>query len=183
MKQIVISILHQSLELIDGSHSKIYTVSTSKLGPGEHKDSFRTPRGKHIIRAKIGGGEPNGMIFKGRRPTGEIYQKELSSDSEDWILTRILWLSGKELEGIDLEMSTQCKDIFIFMACQITLNWDHPDPWDASICLIPISLIYLIKFKSERKLISVDIACLGQSSSQFQIQSYQKKIEKCSSIP
>ena len=97
MKQIVISILHQSLELIDGSHSKIYTVSTSKLGPGEQKDSFRTPRGKHIIRAKIGDGEPNGMIFKGRRPTGEIYQKELSSDSEDWILTRILWLSGKEL--------------------------------------------------------------------------------------
>ena len=97
MKQIVISILHQSLELIDGSHSKIYTVSTSKLGLGEQKDSFRTPRGKHIIRAKIGGGEPNGMIFKGRRPTGEIYEKESSSDSEDWILTRILWLSGKEL--------------------------------------------------------------------------------------
>ena len=97
MKQIVISILHQSLELIDGSHSKIYTVSTSEIGPGEQKDSFRTPRGKHIIRAKIGDGEPNGMIFKGRRPTGEIYQKKLSSDSEDWILTRILWLSGKEL--------------------------------------------------------------------------------------
>tara|TARA_A100001234_G_scaffold217530_1_gene225062 strand:+ start:790 stop:1257 length:468 start_codon:yes stop_codon:yes gene_type:complete len=96
MKRIVISILHQSLELIDENHSKIYTVSTSKLGPGEQKDSLRTPRGKHIIRAKIGDGEPNGMIFKGRRPTGEIYQEALKSDSEDWILTRILWLSGKE---------------------------------------------------------------------------------------
>ena len=96
MKRIVISILHQSLELIDDNHSKIYTVSTSKLGPGEQKDSLRTPRGKHIIRAKIGDGEPNGMIFKGRRPTGEIYQEVLESDSEDWILTRILWLSGKE---------------------------------------------------------------------------------------
>ena len=96
MKRIVISILHQSLELIDDNHSKIYTVSTSKLGPGEQKDSLRTPRGKHIIRAKIGDGEPNGMIFKGRRPTGEIYREALKSDSEDWILTRILWLSGKE---------------------------------------------------------------------------------------
>ena len=97
MKRIAISILHQSLELIDKSHSKNYKVSTSKIGPGELKDSLRTPRGKHIIRAKIGDGEPTGMIFKGRRPTGQIYQKELNSDSEDWILSRILWLSGKEI--------------------------------------------------------------------------------------
>ena len=96
MKTIEISILNQSLELVDQSRSRIYKVSTSSFGPGEEKDSHRTPRGKHIIRAKIGAGEPYGMIFKGRRPTGQIYNDEINSDSDDWILTSILWLSGKE---------------------------------------------------------------------------------------
>ena len=97
MKRIAISISNQSLELVDQNSTKIYKVSTSKIGLGEEKDSLRTPRGKHIIRAKIGDGEPSGMIFKARRPTGEIYREEIDSESEDWILTRILWLSGKEL--------------------------------------------------------------------------------------
>ena len=97
MKRIAISISNQSLELLDQNSTKIYKVSTSKIGPGEEKDSLRTPRGKHIIRAKIGDGQPSGMIFKARRPTGEIYRDEIDSESEDWILTRILWLSGKEL--------------------------------------------------------------------------------------
>ena len=97
MKRIEISILNQSLKLVDQGRSKNYRVSTSRFGPGEEKDSHQTPRGKHIIRAKIGEGEPYGMIFKGRRPTGQIYNNEINSDSEDWILTRILWLSGKEL--------------------------------------------------------------------------------------
>ena len=97
MKRIEISILNQSLKLVDQGRSKNYRVSTSRFGPGEEKDSHQTPRGKHIIRAKIGEGEPYGMIFKGRRPTGQIYNDEINSDSEDWILTRILWLSGKEL--------------------------------------------------------------------------------------
>ena len=96
MKRIEISILNQSLKLVDQGRSKNYTVSTSRFGSGEEKDSHQTPRGKHIIRAKIGEGEPHGMIFKGRRPTGQIYNDEINSDSEDWILTRILWLSGKE---------------------------------------------------------------------------------------
>ena len=97
MKRIEISILNQSLKLVDQGRSKNYRVSTSRFGPGEEKDSHQTPRGKHIIRAKIGEGEPYGMIFKGRRPTGQIYNNKINSDSEDWILTRILWLSGKEL--------------------------------------------------------------------------------------
>ena len=63
MKTIEISILNQSLELVDQSRSRIYKVSTSRFGPGEEKDSHRTPRGKHIIRAKIGAGEPYGMML------------------------------------------------------------------------------------------------------------------------
>ena len=65
MKRIEISILNQSLKLVDQGRSKNYTVSTSRFGSGEKKDSHQTPRGKHIIRAKIGEGEPHGMIFKG----------------------------------------------------------------------------------------------------------------------
>ncbi len=76
-----------------------YLVSTSRYGPGELRDSFRTPRGPHIVRAKIGAGAPLGTVFRGRRPTGEIYTEELRQrfPDRDWILTRILWLSGTAL--------------------------------------------------------------------------------------
>jgi lipoprotein-anchoring transpeptidase ErfK/SrfK len=76
-----------------------YRVSTSKFGAGERRDSYRTPRGLHVIRAKIGGGAPLGAVFRGRRPTGEIYSEELAraQPDRDWILTRILWLSGTEV--------------------------------------------------------------------------------------
>ena len=61
-------------------------------------DSNCTPRGRHVIRAKIGDGEPVNTVFRGRRPTGEIYQSGMreAEPHRDWILTRILWLSGCE---------------------------------------------------------------------------------------
>ena len=98
MKTIEVSILNQNLELLEPNNSIIYQVSTSKYGPGELKNSHCTPIGKHIIRAKIGEGQPIGMIFKGRRPTGKIFNKKDNNQSGDWILTRILWLSGLEIE-------------------------------------------------------------------------------------
>jgi L,D-transpeptidase YbiS len=75
-----------------------YAVSTSRYGSGEQRGSFRTPRGRHRIRAKIGAGCPLGTVFVGRRPTGEVYSEELGRlhPERDWILTRILWLSGLE---------------------------------------------------------------------------------------
>ena len=77
---------------------KTYAVSTSKFGPGEQNGSFRTPRGRHIVRAKIGAGQPLGTVFVRRRPTGEVWTPELHAQypGRDWILTRILWLSGRE---------------------------------------------------------------------------------------
>ena len=74
-------------------------VSTAKNGPGEQKGSECTPRGAHIIRAKIGAGAAPNTVFIGRRPTGEIYSRELGErfPGRDWILTRILWLSGREV--------------------------------------------------------------------------------------
>src|SRR5690606_20504903 len=73
-----------------------YPVSTAVNGPGEQEGSGCTPRGWHVIRAKIGAGTPLGGVFVGRRWTGEIYNAELGRryPNRDWILTRILWLSG-----------------------------------------------------------------------------------------
>ena len=99
MKAIRISIPDQTLDLSeDGTPLKRYLVSTSKNGAGEKYGSFCTPRGRHIIRAKVGAGEPVNMVFVKRRPTGEIYDADLGSrfPGRDWMLTRLLWLSGCE---------------------------------------------------------------------------------------
>jgi lipoprotein-anchoring transpeptidase ErfK/SrfK len=100
MSSIRISLPDQTLDLFDdkGKLVRSYSVSTSKNGAGEQCDSDCTPRGKHIIRAKIGAGLPLNAVFVGRRPTGEVYTSELGEryPERDWILTRILWLSGCE---------------------------------------------------------------------------------------
>ena len=101
MVRIEINLAQQTLKLLDdaGRAVRRYSVSTSKNGPGEIKDSYCTPRGRHIVRAKIGAGAAENTIFTGRRPSGEIYTPELGErhPGRDWILTRILWLSGCEL--------------------------------------------------------------------------------------
>jgi L,D-transpeptidase YbiS len=76
-----------------------YPVSTAANGVGEKFGSYCTPRGKHSIRAKIGASQPLNTVFVRRRPTGEIYTPELGAlhPGRDWILTRILWLSGSEV--------------------------------------------------------------------------------------
>ena len=97
---ITISLAAQQLQLLrDGRLWKSYAVSTSKHGAGEVEGSLQTPRGRHVIRAKIGSGAPLNSVFRGRRPTGEIYTPSLKAQfpDRDWILTRILWLSGTEV--------------------------------------------------------------------------------------
>jgi len=78
--------------------NKTYSVSTAKNGPGEKNGSFCTPRGRHIVRAKIGAGQPANTVFVRRRPTGEVWTPELHAKypGRDWMLTRLLWLSGCE---------------------------------------------------------------------------------------
>ena len=98
---IEISIQHQTLTLFDnfGGIQVQYPVSTAANGTGCEKDSGCTPLGKHIIRAKIGAGAAVNSVFVGRRFTGEICTPELMAQypNRDWILTRILWLSGTEV--------------------------------------------------------------------------------------
>jgi L,D-transpeptidase YbiS len=98
--KIAIHISTQTLELFDDSGKLLrrYPVSTGANGVGEESGSYCTPRGRHIIRARIGAGQPLNTVFVRRRPTGEIYTPELGAQhpGRDWILTRILWLSGCE---------------------------------------------------------------------------------------
>jgi lipoprotein-anchoring transpeptidase ErfK/SrfK len=98
--EIVISIPSQQLELYgdNGNIIRRYSISSAGKGVGQQYGSFCTPLGKHIIRAKIGAGQPVNTVFVRRRPTGEIYTPELGASypGRDWILTRILWLSGCE---------------------------------------------------------------------------------------
>lgn len=100
MPRIRIDLDTQSLDLLDDNEELIerYSISTAKNGAGEQSGSHCTPRGRHIIRAKIGAGQPVNTVFVKRRPTGEIYTPELGErfPERDWILTRILWLSGCE---------------------------------------------------------------------------------------
>jgi lipoprotein-anchoring transpeptidase ErfK/SrfK len=98
---ILISIARQTLTVLNEAGLLLaqYPVSTSFKGPGEEKGSYRTPRGQHIVRAKIGKNAPLNSVFIGRRATGEIWTPELGAQhpQRDWILTRILWLSGCEV--------------------------------------------------------------------------------------
>jgi lipoprotein-anchoring transpeptidase ErfK/SrfK len=94
-----VDVASQTLEVIEGGAVvKTYPVSTARNGVGELNGSGCTPRGWHVIRAKIGGGQPLNAVFVGRRPTGEVYTEELgrAHPERDWIVTRILWLGGLE---------------------------------------------------------------------------------------
>ncbi|MGH8482041.1 MAG: L,D-transpeptidase family protein [Nevskiaceae bacterium] len=98
-KHIDIDLSRQRLRLYQGRKLlREYRVSTAEKGAGEQNGSNQTPRGRHKIRAKIGRGAPEGAVFVSRRRTGELYSKELHGryPGRDWILTRILWLSGLE---------------------------------------------------------------------------------------
>ncbi|MCX4029309.1 L,D-transpeptidase [Endozoicomonas sp. SM1973] len=96
---IYVSIAEQTLRVCDGDRLITrYSVSTAAKGAGQCQGSYQTPLGRHIIRAKVGGNCPLNAVFVGRRFTGEIYNETLARQfpNRDWILTRILWLSGQE---------------------------------------------------------------------------------------
>ena len=98
-RHIQVDIGRQRLILFDGKQILAeYTVSTARNGPGERMGSECTPRGLHRIRIKIGAGCAADTVFLGRRPTGELCTPALQAryPDRDWILTRILWLTGTE---------------------------------------------------------------------------------------
>ena len=93
--QMLVSVRDQQMLLVrDGKPVKAYKVSTSKFGLGSRTGSNHTPLGKMEVARKIGGGYPKGMVFKSRRPTGEVLKP--NAPGRDPIVGRILWLSGKQ---------------------------------------------------------------------------------------
>jgi len=97
-ERIEINLTRQCLWLNASGEIRQIPVSTARNGAGEMLGSECTPRGEHLIRAKIGAGLPLNTVFVGRRPSGERYTPALAAQhpGRDWILTRILWLSGLE---------------------------------------------------------------------------------------
>lgn len=112
-----INITRQVLELFENDRLvRGYAISSARNGTGQSKGSYCTPLGRHIVRAKIGAGQPENTVFVARRPTGEIYSPELAArfPGRDWILTRILWLSGCEVGRNRLgEVDTMRRYIYI----------------------------------------------------------------------
>jgi lipoprotein-anchoring transpeptidase ErfK/SrfK len=105
---IVISTREQKLALLDrGNLVAIYPVSTSKFGLGDWPGSSCTPLGKLEIAEKIGDHAPPGAVFKDRRRTGEIVAPD--SPGRDPIVTRILWLRGREPQNAN----AFARDIYI----------------------------------------------------------------------
>jgi lipoprotein-anchoring transpeptidase ErfK/SrfK len=98
LPEIHIDLATQTLRLSHGGVVRRYAVSTAANGPGERYGSGCTPRGRHRVRAKVGADCPVGAVFRARRWTGEVYTPELDAaqPGRDWILTRILWLTGTE---------------------------------------------------------------------------------------
>ncbi|MFT5720309.1 MAG: L,D-transpeptidase YbiS [Motiliproteus sp.] len=96
---IQIDIGRQRLRLLNsGGALASFAISTALNGTGEQRDTGCTPRGRHLVRAKIGAGSAVNTVFIGRRSSGEIYTPALARQypARDWILSRILWLSGCE---------------------------------------------------------------------------------------
>lgn len=109
MTHIIINIAKQTLFLYQSDVlTETFTISTGKNGIGNLEGSGQTPLGRHVITEKIGADEPMNAVFVGRVPTGETYTQLLGEQApkRDWILTRILWLSGCE-QGINQGHNSQ----------------------------------------------------------------------------
>ncbi len=94
-----VSIGEQRLRLEEAGRALLdVAVSTAANGPGERLHSECTPRGWHTVRAKIGAGAPPDTVFIARRRSGEIFEPSMREryPGRDWVLTRVLWLSGLE---------------------------------------------------------------------------------------
>lgn len=92
-----------------------YLVSTSLKPPSNIKDSLGTPRGLHEIAERIGAGQPPGMVFKARVPTGRHFSEFSEAEQKTNLITsRILWLRGLE-PGINLGGEVDTRERYIYI--------------------------------------------------------------------
>lgn len=75
-----------------------YPMSSSKYGNGNKADSNQTPLGWHKVAERIGGDALQGRSFTSRRPDDAVLSPAQwrSDNGKDYVLTRILWLTGLE---------------------------------------------------------------------------------------
>ncbi len=98
---VLVAVLDQKMYL-QGKVDTIasYPVSTAKHGVGSRPGSYQTPLGLHRVCDRIGADAPLGMVFNGRRPTGEIVTPaacdRAKEQERDLITSRILRLQGLE---------------------------------------------------------------------------------------
>jgi hypothetical protein len=95
---LVVRIGTQTMQLFrQGKPVRSYVISTSRRPPSCVKDSLGTPLGLHEIAERIGAGQPPGVVFKSRVPTGKHFREMAPEEQEkNLITTRILWLRGLE---------------------------------------------------------------------------------------
>lgn len=96
IRGIHVALQNQSLRVIEQGVTLFQApVSTAAKGTGFAKGSYQTPTGHFMVRERIGEGAPIFTSFKGRRPRS-VWRGE---ESDDAILTRILWLHGLDAEN------------------------------------------------------------------------------------
>lgn len=114
--QIIINISQQTLTFRSPDFNKTYLISTAEKGTGQALGSNCTPLGRHLVKSKFGHRADPATAFVGREPQKPLYSEELASNSinKDWILARILWLSGCEpgLNRLD-DVDTMRRYIYI----------------------------------------------------------------------
>ncbi len=113
---LVVHLATQTLQFFRGDEpARAFAVSTSLKPPSNAKDSLGTPLGLHVIAEKIGHGQPPGVVFKARVPTGRHFS-ELSDEENrrNLITTRILWLRGLE-PGVNLGGDVDTHDRYIYI--------------------------------------------------------------------
>lgn len=92
-----------------------YPISTAKAGLGEREGSWKTPRGRHVIQQKCGSGLPLLGVLKGRKYQGYDWAPQLVQNQleQDWIIARVLWLSGIEPSNRAYPYSSYHRYIYI----------------------------------------------------------------------
>ena len=130
---ILVSIAEQKLSFFDnnGNENRSYSISTALNGVGEQEGSYKTPRGRHYISEMYGHSAPINSVFVARRLTGEICSPELMLEfpERDWILTRIMRLSGLE-DGINMGGNVDTFNRYIYIhgcpdSCQMGVPLSH----------------------------------------------------------
>jgi hypothetical protein len=106
----------QTIEFFNGvsNNSRVWPISTGLAGFGNQDGSGCTPTGFHRISACIGSDAPQGAVFKGRKPTGEVVQSLPDTAQGDYITSRILWLAGLE-DGVNLGGDVDSESRYIYI--------------------------------------------------------------------